>query len=1753
MYKKFTHLSLVLIALLLLSTKAFSQCGLLVDIEPIPRANICLGESVDLLAKTNLTTPIPTVCGLNADRTCGPGADSVDATIGAGTIVNTYNSSAPELFGDFGEAQTRSQLIFLASELKATGFNGGKITSLALDIAALSAGKNHTITNLSIKMACTSASNFSNAFFSGLDQVYNPKTVTLVAGMMVFSFDQAFDWDGQSNILIEFCAYSPAGTSAGTVNWGNFTRDNVPGFASWRQVGNATSNGDCISGGTERNFNQRPNIKFNICRPKVVNLTYDWTPKDGSLTPTTGSRVVASTSVNTRYYVKVTKTGDPTCFNTDSIDITVEDPSLFTPTSNSPLCAGSTLQFNANTTGVTYFWSGPNGFSSFDQNPTITNVTTAASGTYTFLIDKGFCKATKTIVVDIQPIPKTGIGKDSTICRSITNLNLFGLLTGEDPGGVWSDDNASGILTGGSINPSLLNNNAVPATFKYTYTITNICGTLSTSINVSVIATKSAGIDDDTTICETGSPINLLTVLDGNPNSGGTFTDNNSSGQLSGMMFNPDNLGPATFLFTYTVAGTSPCPNTTSKVTVTVADQPDAGNNNVASICTNAGINLFNQILGTPKPGGTWTDMNNSGGILNASTGAYTASGVAPGIYMFKYKVNAVAPCLADSTTITLTVKGPPIIANVTSLCSFDKSTYTVSFELSGGDPATYSVSPAGGTFAGTGPKVYTSAPVPDATTITFTATDVNGCGSSTTTVLKRCACPTQAGTVQTSPSIQVCNSNSGTAIYNGGYASDGNDTLNYVLHTSAGVTLGTVITQQTSPSFTYQAGMNYGQTYYISVVAGNKLANNLVDLTDQCLSVSQGVPVVFGLVAVPSFTFSANPACPGDNLTLTSSVSGTPSYSWSGPNNFFSTQQNPTINNIPETAAGNYILTVTSNGCTLSTTRTLTIVNKPGIVLEADTEICAGNSGNLYFTITGPAPILVTYGVNPGTPIQVLMNPGLNTIPISPSVNTTYTLIFANYPGGGCQYTLSGSVTVKVVPVPSATYSVVGENAFCFNESNIGKIAFQLKTGVTANLTYSLDGIVQPVVTGVTDGFQINVPATNPGATVFDVTSLSLSNGTCVFQNTNPPITFYNLIDPIVTATIDKTVLCSNDSVKVDFSVVASEQVIIDYNVGGAAKTLVTSKDTTIYIPITGTTFINIQRASYQLKTSCTRSISQFFSITANQIPVVAVDVTNTACNNTNTGAINVASQSPTDVFSLDGSPFGAAGNFSGLFSGVHTLIVRGANGCEVRKDVEIIAASNLTVLIDAVSTACGYDNGSVTLSAINGKAPYTILFDGTTVGAGTVTGLKAGTYPVLVIDANNCIKPFEVTIDPSIPIVVTTTDNGLVDCTAPEYSAVFVSATGGTGTYTYSVPGQPVQTDSVFHGLYPQTYVITVMDDRGCITTKQIKLNSIQKFNITPLVRKPLLCFESTDAEIQVNTSNAFSDLLFATNTNPYQTDNIFRNIGPGNLTVTVRENGGCNREQSVSFGVTRPDPIKLSIVSSGQPSCFNTTDGFIILNATGGSLQNKTYTVDGTDYRVNPNFNTLLKGNYTLIASDANGCHSDTINYFLDGPADIVMSTSFTFNGAQTLAELTINASGGNPGYFYSSNGSSYFQNNIFSNLQPGTYMACVKDSKNCTVCQSVWISGVGITETELDRSVMLFPNPFNEDFSITSDMLITNVTVRILNAIGEVVYENAVQEISKSEVIVKPASPLAPGVYFLELHSDQGTTIKKLIRQ
>jgi len=113
------------------------------------------------------------------------------------------------------------------------------------------------------------------------------------------------------------------------------------------------------------------------------------------------------------------------------LEVTLNNTFAFAPSNNSPFCAGNTLYLTVFPAGgpapYTYSWTGPNGFSSTLQNPTIVNATAAASGTYSVTVsDAAGHTGTANTVVVINPLPVASIVAATPVCGACITLTASG-------------------------------------------------------------------------------------------------------------------------------------------------------------------------------------------------------------------------------------------------------------------------------------------------------------------------------------------------------------------------------------------------------------------------------------------------------------------------------------------------------------------------------------------------------------------------------------------------------------------------------------------------------------------------------------------------------------------------------------------------------------------------------------------------------------------------------------------------------------------------------------------------------------------------------------------------------------------------------------------------------------------------------------------------------------------------------------------------------------------------------------------------------------------------------------------------------------------------------------------------------------------------------------------------------------------------------------------------------------------------------
>ena len=190
---------------------------------------------------------------------------------------------------------------------------------------------------------------------------------------------------------------------------------------------------------------------YNIKRATSSGGAYTTISTPGTVTGTT---YTDSTAVNNSTYYYVFSAVTPYGESANSVQASATASCTPPPTAGNsgPICAGSTLNLTASTVAdATYNWTGPNGFASTDQNPSIANATTAASGTYSVTVTVGACTsvpATTTAVVNEAAAPT--VGYNSPLYAGMT----LQLTASTVPGATYSWTGPNGF-TSTNQNPSI--------------------------------------------------------------------------------------------------------------------------------------------------------------------------------------------------------------------------------------------------------------------------------------------------------------------------------------------------------------------------------------------------------------------------------------------------------------------------------------------------------------------------------------------------------------------------------------------------------------------------------------------------------------------------------------------------------------------------------------------------------------------------------------------------------------------------------------------------------------------------------------------------------------------------------------------------------------------------------------------------------------------------------------------------------------------------------------------------------------------------------------------------------------------------------------------------------------------------------------------------------------------------------------------------------------------------------------------------
>lgn len=830
----------------------------------------------------------------------------------------------------------------------------------------------------------------------------------------------------------------------------------------------------------------------------------------------------------------------------------------------------------------------------------------------------------------------------------------------------------------------------------------------------------------------------------------------------------------------------------------------------------------------------------------------------------------------------------------------------------------------------------------------------------------------------------------------------------------------------------------SYADTGLYTVELVVTSANGCSDTTETVLHVTP----------VPSSSFTYVAACEGNPTVFTNTSTidaGTLTYEWDFGDGGTSVDVSPSYSYAVD---GTYTVTLTAtsaDGCVDVSTQSITVNDSPTALFSANT-VCEGTATDFTNLSTGG-----------GSPSYAWDFGDSNTSSdVNPSHTYatfgTYTVSLTVTNTNGCEDVHTASVTVNGLPNVDFTFSNVceGTPANFVNGSDPGSSNWSLGDGSSSTLT--------------------NVSHVYADSGLYDVT-LTVTDGNFCINSLTQQIQIYDLPDFTLTPT---DVLCYGEATGV-IEVVPAATPAAPWNLslnGG------TPQSVSVF-------FNDLEAGNYDVlvedANGCEFTVSTVIDQPDDTLGIVLNTVSDNLCHGDDSGVIDVSGEGGTAgyMYQINGGGLQASGAFTGLSAGDHDVQIVDANACVFDTTITLTEPDTLVLtLVEANDLLCNGDNsGSLTVAGTGGVLDYEYNLDGGTYDVSpTFTGLAAGTYVVGVLDANGCTDTLHVTLTEPGILTLSLIDSEDALCNAEASGYIQVEASSGTPDYQYSLDGVNFQGGGLFEGLLAGDYTVTVMDANGCLDEIMVTLDEP-----TPLVIEtnsvPVACFGDETGQILITASGGTTDYMYSIDGGAnFDPSGSFSGLSNGNYLAVVEDENGCSASEGVI--ISQPSSVFILTANITNVGCLNDSTGSVVLIGTGGT---PTYTYSDDNYAyITPNtFGGYADGTYIFYGMDLNGC-LDSVEVDITEPATAVEITNTLISNPacpnEPSGSVTVQVTGGTPGYMYSSNGGNTYQSDaILTGIGGGGHLIAVMDENGCVDTAIVTLVSPPLLSVDADTIV------------------------------------------------------------------------------
>ncbi|MDZ4823010.1 MAG: gliding motility-associated C-terminal domain-containing protein [Flavobacteriales bacterium] len=759
-----------------------------------------------------------------------------------------------------------------------------------------------------------------------------------------------------------------------------------------------------------------------------------------------------------------------------------------------------------------------------------------------------------------------------------------------------------------------------------------------------------------------------------------------------------------------------------------------------------------------------------------------------------------------------------------------------------------------------------------------------------------------------------------------------------------------------------------------------------------------------------------------------------------------------------------------------------------PSATMSGGGAVCIGNSVDVQIDFTGQATWTIQYSID-GI-VQPVVITSSNPYLFSTSTDGLYVLTSVNT--FGCGGAVAGDADVIINPLPSATIIAGGETC--------EGIPFDFEITLTGTPNWSFDVVyddgVNATVTTTLSGITSS-PATysSPGAGTYYIANLTDGNGCDGAGNSASVVLTVNTL-PTAQFAFSDTSFCEGLSLDLIIDLFGESDWDITYNVdGGPAQTWNATTDPfTQNITVGGTYTITAVLDN----NGCTQNFAESITVIEIVTPIADAGADIEVCSGADLmiGTPAVAGQTyewnpETGLNDITLAQPTANVSNAGVMDQIIIYTVTAFNSqCLTTDDISLTVHPVPLVDAGANDTICfaqtiqlNATGGNSYLWTDNGYFLDPLTSPSPNVAPDVSSWFVVTGFDALLCSAQDSVfitvpEEFLVTEDFSSSVCFNTCDG-------------FITLAPEGGFIPYYLVWQGGVLDSIAETeLCAGTFNYNVTDDFGCVVAGIIDIAQQPDYFIDDVIITPAQCFGDNNGQIEIVETTAVDYELVQTS--EVNQTGLFIDLVAGTYDFIVYDVLGCPADTTVSF-VENSSIIDIVPGFVSQLVCYLDTVSFYASAVGGagiftynwyncaGALVN-CFVATGDSIQVTITQDTTLY----VIATDMNGCNSDTLDLTVYFNPEILLSISpdsVGFICEFDCVSLEAGAAGGNGSigvaWYQDDPGGPILLANAYNTIQcplvNTTYFAIADDGCNPPITDTIFVTVYDTPEAIIDASI------------------------------------------------------------------------------